>query len=84
MAKFIIGLINLIIKALGTVLNLLFSILPPSPFQLISNTEVGSFLDGLAWVIPIPQIIAITQAWLIAIGAYYLIQIVLRWVKAID
>lgn len=84
MAKFLIGFLNLIIKALGSVLSLIFSILPPSPFGVIDNSAVQEHLAGLAWIIPFTQIIVILEAWTAAIIIYYLYQIVLRWVKAIE
>lgn len=84
MVDFIIGLINLIIKALGAVLGTIFSILPKSPFSMISNTPIAEFLPTLNFFIPVAEIIAIGQAWLLVIGAYYLYQIVLRWIKAIN
>ena len=84
MASFFIGLLNLIIKALGAVLNAIFFILPPSPFKLVSNSSVEKYLSNLAWLIPFDSIIAICEIWLVAIGAYYLYQIVLRWIKAIE
>lgn len=84
MVDFIIKLINLIIKALGTVLGWVLGLLPPSPFELIDNTPVQDFLAGLSWIIPFTEIISILELWLTAIGLYYIASIVLRWVKAIN
>lgn len=84
MVDFLINFINLIIKALGTVLGWVFALLPPSPFSAIDNTPVQSFLSGLSWIIPFSQILAILELWLTAIGLYYIASIVLRWVKAIN
>lgn len=84
MGNFIIGMFNGIIKGMATALGAVVNILPNSPFQAIDNTAVGEFLGSLAWIIPIPQIIAILQAWVVAVGIYYLVQVILRWVKAIE
>lgn len=84
MSNFIIGMLNVIIKAIGTVISFLTGLLPTSPFQAIDNSSVGEFLNGLAWIIPIPQIISILQAWVLAVGLYYVVQIALRWAKAIE
>lgn len=83
MVDFIIKLINLIIKALGTVLGWIFSLLPPSPFQIIDNSSVQEYLGNLAWIVPFSQILSILELWLSAVALYYIASIVLRWVKAI-
>lgn len=84
MANFFIGMINGLIKALGAVLGFLFSVLPPSPFKLIDNSPIAQYLPSINWLIPINEMILVGEAWLAAIAAYYLYQIVLRWVKAIE
>lgn len=84
MGNLLIGLANGILKACANVLNMAVSVLPNSPFQMIDNSPVGEFLSGLAWVIPISQILAILELWVTAIGIYYLVQVILRWVKAIE
>lgn len=80
----LIDFCNFIIKSLGLILNLIVSILPPSPFKIIDNTPIVEFLPTLNFFIPVSQIIAIGQVWLLAIGSYYLYQIILRWIKAIE
>lgn len=84
MVNFIIGLINLIIKALGSVLGFIFSILPKSPFKYIDNTPIAKFLPTLNFFIPVNEIVVISEIWLLAIGTYYLYHIILRWIKAIQ
>lgn len=84
MVNFIIGFINLIIKALGSVLSFLFGILPNSPFKIIDNSPIAEWLGTLNFFVPVSEIIAICEVWLVAIGIYYIYQIVLRWVKAIE
>ena len=42
------------------------------------------YLGYLNYFLPISQIIAIGEAWLVAIGLFYAYQIILRWIKAIE
>lgn len=82
--NFLIDFCNFIIKSLGLILKLIVSILPSSPFSLINNSPIAEYLPTLNFFIPVSEIIAISQVWLLAIGSYYLYQIVLRWIKAIE
>lgn len=83
MAGFFIGLVNLLIIALGGVLSLVFSILPPSPFHLIDNSIIGEYLSGLNWIVPVDSILALGSAWLSCIAIYFIYQAVMRWIKLI-
>ncbi len=63
------------------------SILPDSPFNFLhnySNTPVGQWLKWLNWFIPIGTFVTILELWLSCIIVYYVIQIILRWAKAIE
>lgn len=63
------------------------SILPDSPFKFLttySNSVIGEWLGWINWFLPINTFLAIVQAWLAAILIYYVIQIILRWAKAIE
>lgn len=42
------------------------------------------YLEYINYFIPVDTIIAITSAWVTAIGVYYLYSIALRWIKAIS
>jgi len=84
MINFLVSFINLIIKALGAVLSFVLGILPDSPFQAISNSPISEFLSTLNFFVPVSEILSIGQAWLVCVGLFYLYQIVLRWVKAIN
>ena len=66
-------------------LDWVLALLPHSPFQsfIKACTDLPA-LGWLNWVIPIGQIIAICEAWLVAIGLFYLYSIVLRWIRAIE
>ncbi len=58
--------------------------LPDSPFQVINNSDVQSFMGTLNWILPMSQIVAELQLWITAVAVYYVYQIVLRWIRAID
>lgn len=63
------------------------SFLPDSPFlflQDFGNSPVGQWLGWLNWFIPIQAFVVILEAWCSAILVYYVIQIILRWAKAIE
>ena len=60
------------------------NVLPRSPFlQFIENVEMP-YLPYLNWLIPVREMVQVFGAWLGAIAVFYLVQIVLRWVKVIQ
>lgn len=85
MGNIVIDIINFLIKGLATIFNLVISLLPPSPFKLLSlNDTVQHWLGYLNWIFPIDSFIAIGEAWLISIGIFYIYSYVMRWIKAIE
>ena len=79
--NFFINLINLLIKGIGAILKFIVSILPNSPFVAISNSGIN--LDSFSWIIPVAQILAILQAWLVAVSIYYIYMVAMKWIKLI-
>lgn len=74
-------------NALYGILETVLSILPNSPFAFIaeySNSVIGQWLGWLNWFLPVNTFLVILETWLAGILIYYVIQIVLRWVKAIE
>ena len=60
-------------------------LLPLSPFtQFIDALASVPFLKHLNYFIPIGTFIAIGEAWLVAIGVFYLYSVILRWIRAIS
>ena len=61
------------------------AMLPSSPFVAFIDA-MGSipYLDVLNWFLPVSEMLAIGQAWLTAITAFYIISLILRWIKAIE
>ena len=77
-------LLQNIIDGLGDTLESILSILPDSPFVAIDNSPVSEYIGYINWIVPMTEIIAILQVWVVAIATYYLVVIVLRWIKAIQ
>lgn len=73
-----------IVTNLINALTWVIELLPDSPFQAISNSEVNEFLGTLNWFIPMDLIVAELELWLTAVVIFYMYQIVLRWVRAIE
>jgi len=84
MGNFIVGILNALIKGLGGVLSALFFFLPPSPFTMLDNSPLAEYLPYINYLLPVSEVIVILQAWVTAIGVYYIYQIGLRWLKAIE
>lgn len=81
---FIVYIINKIIYIVGVVLNTIFGLLPNTPFIISDTSVIGGYMGYLNWIIPIDKILIVTVSWLSAITLYYVYQIVLRWIKAIQ
>lgn len=63
----------------------ILSVLPKSPIkEILSSVGKPDWLGYLNWFIPVNAIIIMLVIFLSAISIYYLYQIILRWVKAID
>ena len=81
---FIVYIINKIIYIVGVVINTIFSLLPNTPFTISDTSVISEYMGYLNWIIPIDKILIVTISWLTAITLYYVYQIVLRWIKAIE
>lgn len=86
MYAFFINLINNLIAGLGKVVQIVFFMLPNSPFQkyIVQNSVIKSYVGYINYFVPIAEMLIVLEAWCLAIGVYYIIQIVLRWLKAIE
>lgn len=68
-----------------TIGDKIVSFLPSSPIVYLQTIpEVEKYLGMVNWFIPIYSMISLTEVWLIAIVIYYIVQIVLRWIKVIE
>ncbi len=72
-------------ELIGQFLEWVLNLLPTSPFQsFIEACENLPYLGWLNWFIPVGQMVAIGEAWLVAVGLFYLYSIILRWIRAIS
>lgn len=66
-------------------LDWVLALLPTSPFTAyIDAFEKIPFLSYLNYFIPVSTFIGIGEAWLVAVGVFYLYSIILRWIRAIE
>lgn len=79
----LITLVNMGIKALGLIASGLILLLPTSPFALMEGLSIP-YLDTLNWVLPISFCVSVLGYWVGAIALYYVVQVVLRWVKVVS
>lgn len=84
----IVWVINFILSLIGTVLSLIVSVLPNSPFEGIvsfaNSSGISEYLGYLAWLIPIGYIFDVTALWVTCVSLYYLYSLVMRWIKMIE
>lgn len=63
------------------------SFFPDSPFLVLEelgNSGVVQWLGFLNWFVPVNTFVGIMEGWLLCIAIYYVWQVVLRWLKAIE
>lgn len=84
MFKGLASFVQLLLDAVCVVLNAACSLFPTSPFSFIANSEFGELIGKINYFIPICEFVAIAEAWLVAVGLYYAVSLVARWVKAIE
>lgn len=69
-------------------LKAVLGFLPDSPFKILDQLGPGSkileVLGMVNWFIPIYSFVGIFEGWLACIAVYYVYQIVLRWLRAIE
>lgn len=82
MVNALVWLINQLIKAMGKIGEMMVNILPPSPFLIVERVEIP-YLNYLNWIIPFDEMVVVLMYWLSAIAIYYIVQVILRWVKII-
>ena len=62
--------------------------LPESPIVSAlgeaGSSPVDSWMPYVNWFVPFRSIVGILATWSAAVGVYYLVQIILRWVKVIE
>lgn len=81
MANFFIRIINYVISACGSALLWMLDILPDTPFQDPNNVPPTLDLGYITWIIPFPTMILHLTLLLSAIGSYYTLRVIMRWIK---
>lgn len=82
MINALVWLINQLIKALGKIGETMVNMLPPSPFLIVERIEIP-YLNYLNWILPFDEMVIVLMYWVSAIAIYYIVQVILRWVKII-
>ena len=66
----------------------IISIFPESPLQpliqSLKGSSVAEVMGYVNWFVPIGTMIGILTGWLACIAAYYVYQIILRWIRVIE
>lgn len=81
MINLIIDLINKIIELLGGMIDVVLALLPDSPFSWDLSSIGADWFKIFAWVVPVPSIVASVYTFTLAVATYYMIRVVLRWIK---
>lgn len=81
----LLSLLQGIIDGLVTALKGIVSVLPGSPFNGLSAVSIDSkWLGYLCYLVPVPQMVALLEAWGVAVGTFYVFMVGMRWIKAIE
>jgi len=79
------ALLQSILNGLAALLKVIVLVLPTSPFAGLYSISIDSTWLGYAcYFLPITQILALLQAWGLAILIYYAYMIPMRWIKALN
>jgi branched-subunit amino acid transport protein AzlD len=84
MGTLLVTLVNKLMSALTVALAAAIALLPNTPFEVLNNSVISDYMGYINWVIPIGSMINILTAWCVAIALYYVVQIAMRWAKAIE
>lgn len=75
------GIIYIVNQALGVI----FFFLPDDPFiDFINSMQLSDVMGYINWFIPFSEVLVIGTAWGVSIGVFYIYQIILRWIKAVQ
>lgn len=73
-----------LIDIVAASLKLIVSVFPPSPFTFIGSVGAGDLMANINYFVPIYEFIAIIEAWLVAIGLYYVYSMWARFLKVVQ
>lgn len=80
----LIDFANFLIKSFVSISNIIFSLLPDSPFKRLNEALDQTFLGYINWVLPISEMIEILVLWAAAVAIYYTVSNILRLIKSIE
>lgn len=64
--------------------DIVLSILPPSPFTLFLNAGVlNDYIKYINYFFPVTELIIVVEAWILCVGIFYIYQVIMRWIKLI-
>lgn len=82
--NFFIKIINGLLSMVGTIIQLVLLMFPDSPFNITLPAEVSDIIGKANYFLPIGEMVAIAETWLVAIGIYYAYSVYARWAKTIE
>lgn len=82
MEMLVIKGLNKIIAGVGAGISAILSLLPSSPFNSVLNID-NKYVQYINYLFPVAGIIAHLELYLTAVAAYYVIRLILRWMKAV-
>ena len=66
----------------------IISVFPASPIQpllaSLRSSAVSELLGFVNWFVPIGTMLGILSGWLACVAAYYVYQILLRWIRVVE
>ena len=77
------SLFQSLINLISSTLNALFFIFPNTPFHYL-NGQFGEYISQINYFVPVYEFVAVSEAWLVAVGIWYAYSIVARWLKAVE
>lgn len=80
----LIDFVNLLIEKFVSISNIIFGILPDSPFKNLNASLDQTFLGYINWILPISEMIELLVLWAAAIAIYYTVSNILRIIKSIE
>lgn len=79
-----VDVINNAIELLARLGEAVVSIMIPSPFTLLENALPPELLGYINFYVPVEEMLNLGTGWILAIGVWYFVSIVLRWAKAVE
>lgn len=75
-------------SALITLALNIISVFPASPIQpllaSLRSSAVSEILGFVNWFVPVGTMLGILSGWLACVAAYYVYQILLRWIRVVE